>query len=182
MKAKSLLVALLVLFAAHGCALTKASVRIAKNETDKFNGTKVVETRAEQLCFKNTNLNTQFHTIYLCLRKVNDSYVMPVSIALPEIEKYVDNSGVTFLLKNGQTVVLNTSYTGLGAERDPLGGDSHYFSTVLHLSDSDVNLLSTFGVTDVRIRYLGGVCDMSVHENRQDLIIQMFKAIEQAQD
>ena len=55
---------------------------------------------------------------------------------------------------------MNSSYTGIGAERDPLGGDTHFFNTTLMLSDSDVDILSSHKITDVRIRYLGGTTDI----------------------
>ena len=105
---------------------------------------------------------------------------MPVNIGLYEIEKYVEGSGVTFLLENGEPVVLQSYYTGLGAEKDPLGGDTHFFSTSLMLSDSDVEALSSKRVTDVRIRYLGGHIDMKVAEKRQDMIMTMFHVINNA--
>lgn len=101
-----------------------------------------------------------------------------MNIGLAEVEKYVDGSGITFLLDNGESVVLNSSYTGIGAERDPLDGDTHFFNTTLMLSDSDVDILSSHRITDVRIRYLGGTTDMSVAEKRQDMLMTMFKVIE----
>lgn len=179
MKTKLLLIILPLLFSICGCAsFTKANIQIAKNETDKFNGNRIIETKTCQLCFHNTDLGTKHNTLYLCLRKVNNLYSIPVNIGLAEVEKYVDGSGITFLLDNGESVVLNSSYTGIGAERDPLGGDTHFFNTTLMLSDSDVDILSSHKITDVRIKYLGGTTDMSVAEKRQDMLMTMFKVIE----
>lgn len=181
MKTKPLFVISSLLLCVCGCAtLTKANVQIEKNETDKFSGNRIVETKTNQLCYGNSNLGTRYSTLFLCLRKVDNIYSMPVNIGLSEIEKYVAGSGITFLLDNGESVRLNSSYTGIGSERDPLGGDTHYFNTTLMLTDSDVEKLSSHKITDVRIRYLGGSTDMSVGEKRQDMLITMFKAIENA--
>lgn len=152
-------------------------IKINENKVDKFSGERIVSTKLEQLCFKNSNL-TAWHSIYLALRRVNDMYVLQANIFLPELEKFVDDSGVSFLTDQGKTVSLNTMYTRLGTP-DSLHKESYFFSTVFRLSQNDIELLHSNRITDIRIRYLGGSFDMEIPEKKRDLIIRMFNCIEE---
>lgn len=176
MKIKLLLLASM-LFLCFGASAQK--IKIAKDEVDKFSGNHITETKLEQLCFKNTNLGTEWHSIFLLLRKTNDIYTIPANIYLPDIEKYVEDSGITLLTSEGNTVVLSTLYTGVSAP-DKFYKNSCVFSTAFELSSEDVTLLSSERITDVRIRYLGGSFDIEVPDKKQDLIIRMFQAVDEA--
>ena len=161
--------------------LSAQKVKIAKDEVDKFSDTRITETKLEQLCFKNTNLGTAWHSIFLLIRKTNDIYSMPANIYLPDAEKYVEDSGITFLTSEGNKVVLNTLYTGVSAP-DSFYNKSFSFSTAFKLSEEDVKVLSSEKITDVRIRYLGGDFDMEIPDKKQDLVIRMFKAVDEARN
>ena len=99
-------------------------------------------------------------------------------IEFAELEKFVDDSGVSFLTDQGKTVSLNTMYTGLSTP-DSLHKESYIFSTVFRLSQNDIELLHSNRITDIRIRYLGGSFDMEIPEKKRDLIIRMFNCIEE---
>ena len=162
------------------CTLSAQKIKIAKDEVDKFSGNRITETKLEQLCFKNTTLGTKWHSIFLMLRKVNDGYTLPANIYLPDVEKYVEDSGLTFLTDSGKSVALNTLYTGISGP-DSFYKNSFVFETAFKLSPEDVEILSSEEITDVIIRYLGNHFDIEVSDKKQDLIIRMFQAIEAAQ-
>ena len=87
-----------VLFLMFACmiATTSFAQKIKKSEVDKFSKTKLVETSMESLYSVNFMASGFIYKFEFCIRKSGDSYVMPANILLKDIEKYDENSGVTF--------------------------------------------------------------------------------------
>ena len=100
---------------------------------------------------------------------------MPANILLRDIEKYDENSGVTFLLDNDDTVVLKTNYTGVGAEKF---GNGYFFNTTFDINDSDVQKLREHKITNVRISYLGGHYDRELKSKKQELVMKCIQLVD----
>lgn len=105
------------------------------------------------------------------IRKNGDSWTMPANIVLPHIEKYDENSGVSLLLDDGNTITLRTMYTGIGIKKM---GDGYQFETCFELSDDDIAQLKSHKVTDVHVRYMGGHYDRTLKDKKQVLIQKML--------
>jgi hypothetical protein len=88
------------------------------------------------------------------------------------VYKFTEDNGAYFLLDNGESTFLQTTYTGLT--------DKGEFSTVFNLSPENVALLRTNKVVAIRITYLGGSYDHDVDEKNQDKIIEMLKLVDSA--
>ncbi len=159
------------------CFLATASYaqKIKKSEVDKFTKTKLVETSVESLYSVNFMASGFIYKFDFCIRKSGDSYVMPANILLRDIEKYDENSGVTFLLDNDDTVVLKTNFTGVGAEKF---GNGYFFNTSFDLNDSDVQKLREHKITNVRVSYLGGHYDRELKSKKQELVMKCIQLVD----
>lgn len=162
--------------------LTMAAQKIAKDDVDKFTKQRVVETKQEELIKRNKWKN-QWQRILISIRNVNGTWTMPAFIELEEVEKYDEESSMTLLLDNGETIILESLYTGIGAEDCPIGiggvnSHVHGFSTVFNLSNSNIDMLKQHVVTDVRISPLGTNYDFVVGEKEQSLIMRSVSKIE----
>lgn len=162
--------------------LTMVAQKIGKNEVDKFTKQRVIETKQEELIKRNKWKN-QWQRILISFRNVNGEWVMPTFIELDEIEKYDDGSTITLLLDNGDAIILECLYTGIGAEDCTIGIGGinphvHGFSTVFNLSTDDVDLLKKHNVTDVRVSPLGKNYDFAVGEKEQSLLMRSISKID----
>ena len=110
-----------------------------------------------------------------CIRKSGSSYVMPANILLKEIEKYDENSGVTFLLDNDDTIELKTNFTGIGGEKF---GNGYFFETSFNISDTDVQKLREHKITNVRVSYLGGHYDRELKSKKQELVMKCIQLVD----
>lgn len=157
------------------CATSVSAQKIKKKEIDKFSKAEIIETSLESL-YKQNFMLTGFTNIFECsIRKTNGEYTMPANILTKEIEKYTEDSGVTFLLDNDDTVTLTTLYTGVSGEKF---GNGYWFNTVFPLSDEDVQKLKNNKVVSIRVSYLGGHYDHDVKDKKQSVISKMLKLVD----
>lgn len=155
---------ILVLFLLGVLPCSLFAQKIKKKEIDKFTKVETIETSIETLF----ELFFEEYEFKFCIHKVGGLYEMPANIRMPEIVKYTEGDGVTFLLDNEDTVVLKTNFSGIGAE--VLGGSKYWFRTSFFLTDKDVEKLKCHKVVSMRIRYLGGHYDRDISKRRQSLI------------
>ena len=145
--------------------------KIKVNEVDKFTKSEIIETSSEYL-FRVNYGSGWTHRFDFVLRRVNGAFVMAADIMLPEMVKYTEDDGITILLDNGQTLFLETLYTGISSVNTT--GTGYDFSTVFELSQEEVELLKNHKVTDIRIHYLGNSYDKEIKDKKQSLIINML--------
>jgi len=162
--------------------LTMSAQKIAKDEIDKFTKQRVIETKQEELIKRNKWKN-QWQRILISIRNVNGEWVMPAFIELEEIEKYDDESTMTLLLDNGESIILESLYTGIGAEDCPIGiggvnSHVHGFSTVFNLSETNLNMLRAHEITDIRVSPLGKNYDFVVGDKEKSLISRSIGKID----
>ena len=174
---KKLTLAMLLLF-----PMVTMAQRIEKNEIDKFTKQHVVETSQEELIKRNKWKN-RWERVLVALRNVNGEWVLPAFIELGEIEKYDENSTMSWLLDNGEVVILKSFYTGIGSEDCPIGigginHNVHGFTTVFNLSDADIEMLRKHTISDVRVSPLGKNYDFVVGKDDSDLIMRMIKVVD----
>lgn len=156
-------------------ALTINAQKIEFKEVDKFTKDKIVETSMEKLYTKNPMAMGYSNFFSCAIRKVDDDYSMPATILMDDIVKYDENSGVTFLLSNDETVTLRTNYTGIGGEKF---GQGYLFNTSFSLSKLDVNLLKHNNIVSVRISYMGGHFDYDIKSKKQGIVAKMFELVD----
>ena len=149
--------------------------KIKTKEIDKFTKSEIIETSSEYL-FRVNYGSGWTHRFDFILRRVNGSFVMATEILLPDMVKYTEGDGVTFLLDNGETLFLETLYTGISSSNSTNTGYS--FSTVFELSQEEVELLKNNKVTDIRVQYFGGAYDKEIKDKKQMLIIDMLRLFE----
>ncbi len=149
--------------------------KIKKIEVDKFTGAEIIETSAETLYSKTYMLNGYSHRFKFIIRRAEGNYAIAASIIMPDIVKYTENDGVTFLLNNGETISLKTRYTGLGVEQY---GAGYNFDTVFMVPLECVEKLKQHKITDVRVTYMGGKYDKEIEKKKQDLIQKMLNLFE----
>lgn len=148
--------------------------KIKKNEIDKFTKSRIIETSSEKLL--NVFGTFRPHVFNCRLRKVNNSFVLPTTIIFDkESVKITENDGVYFLLDNGESIFLPSSYIGL-TDR------ANSFDTVFNITDEQANLLKHHKIAAIRITYLGGYYDHDVQEKNQDKIMRMFEIISNAEN
>lgn len=145
--------------------------KLRVNTVDKFTKAVKQETSLETLYSVNFMASGFIDRFEFAIRKTDNSWTMPANILLQHIEKYDENSGVSLLLDNGNTVSLRTMYTGIGAKKL---GNGYQFETCFELSDDDVAQLKSHKVTDVRVRYMGGHYDRTLKDKKQVLIQKML--------
>ena len=158
--------------------------KIIKNENDKFTGQRIIETSQEALAKRNKWKN-QWQQVITSVRYTDGEWTMPVFFELEEIEKYDENSQVIFLLENGKRIILPSLYTGIGAEDCPIGlggvnSNVHGFSTILPLTNKDVELLRQYMITDVRVSPLGKNYDFVIGKKEGSVIMRMITLIDNA--
>lgn len=152
------------------------SQKVIKREIDKFSKVEVVETNSNRL-FTQNKRGTGFSYIFECsIRRVGDVYSMPASILTDDIEKYTEDSGVTFLFANGDILKLYTNYTGISDPKE--FGNGHWFNTSFSLTPEQVELLKNNKIEAIRISYLGGYYDHDIKDKNQDKIMKMIKLVE----
>jgi hypothetical protein len=149
--------------------------KIKKREIDKFTKSEIIETSGETLYSVYITGIGYGERFEFQIIKVNGEYAMPANIFRGEVVKYVEGDGVTFLLENGETVDLISSYTGVGGSRL---GKAYYFQTSFNIPAEAVEKLKNHKVTDVRIRYMGGSYDRELKPKKQQLIMKMLKLLE----
>ena len=156
--------------------------KIIKNETDKFTKQTIIETSLEKIADYNKwkSLFPDPSEVLVSIRNVNKEWVMPASIRLDEIQKFTENDGLTILLENDSTIILQTLYTGIGAEDVGFSNSKHGFDTVFELSQSDVENLRKYKIKAVRVRYLGGSKDFECNKSKGEKIQKMINLIDEA--
>lgn len=153
------------------CSVSPAQ-KLVVNKIDKFTKTMEQETNIQTLYSVNFMASGYMYRFAFTLKKTGDKWTMPASILLSDVEKYDEDSGVTFLLSNDETVTLKTLFTGIGLESFANG---HQFDTCFQLSEDDIDKLSKNDVISVRINYLGGHYDRDLKDNKRELIKKMIK-------
>ena len=157
------------------CITSASAQKIAKKEVDKFTKKEIIETSYEKL-YKQNLMMSGYTNIFECaIRKVDGAYVMPANILTRDVEKYTEESGVTFLLDNDETVELLTAYTGVSGESYANG---YMFNTLFRLSSDDVQKLKNNKVVAIRVSYLGGYYDHDVKGKNQEFISKMIKLVD----
>ena len=157
------------------CASSVSAQKIKKKEVDKFTKAEIVETSVESLYKQNFMMSGFTNIFECCIRKTNGFYVMPANILTKEVEKYTEDSGVTFLLDNDDTVTLTTAYTGISGDKF---GNGYWFNTAFNLSEDDVVKLKNNKVVSIRVSYLGGNYDHDVKGKKQEVIAKMLKLVD----
>lgn len=145
--------------------------KIKKNVIDKFTNIEEIETSWETLYTKKPMLGGYTHKFGFLIRRYNGVYVMVADILMKDIKMYTEDSGVTFLLENGETIFLKTNYTGIGSKSF---GKGYYFSTSFRMTNDDILKFKQNKITDVRIHFLGGYFDKEILETKKDLIQKML--------
>ncbi len=148
------------------------SQKIKKHEIDKFSKAEIIETSSENLFRTNYMASGYQYMFDFIIRRTNGVYTMPASILTRNIEKYTEDSGVIFLLSNGDKVVLQTSYIGISGKKYANG---YFFNTSFTLSNDDVQKLKNNAVTDIRITYMGGHYDKEIKDSNQMIISKCLK-------
>lgn len=155
---------------------TIGAQKVTLREIDKFTKCEIIETSVEKLYTKNP-MAMGYSNFFSCgIRKVDGDYSMPATILMDDIVKYDENSGVTFLLSNDETVTLRTNYTGIGGEKF---GQGYLFSTSFSLSQSDVDLLRHNDIISIRISYMGGHFDYDIKGKKQGVVAKMLKLVDE---
>lgn len=151
--------------------------KIIVNEIDKFTKEEVIQTSFKDL-YTRYLLGMQVSDSFSCsLKKSGDTYVMFAKIMTRGIVKYDEDSGIIFLLANGESVRLKTSYTGIASTRIASG---YLFETAFILTESDVEKLRSNNVVATRLIYMGEYFDRDLKSEKQKVIAKMFKLIEDA--
>lgn len=150
--------------------------KIQKNETDKFTGLHVIETKMETMFASSgwAKLIPDHYKVKIGVRKVDDEWVLPAKINFNNCEKITEGDGLVLLLDNNETVRLTTAYTGICKPE----GAWYSFSTVLHVNPEDWDKLRTRRVTDVRVLVMGHNYDFTIKGKNQDLLQRMIRKIE----
>lgn len=156
--------------------------KIAKHEVDKFTKQTIIETSSEKIADFNKwkSLIPDPSEVLVSIRNVDGEWRMPASIRLDEVQKYTEDDGITFLLENDSTMILTTSYTGIGAESVGLSNSRHAFNTVFKLTDKDVENLRKYKITAVRVNFLGGHKDFECNKSKAEKVMKMIKLIDDA--
>lgn len=166
----------LVLMFAMLSSISVFAQKISKKEVDKFTGVETWETSSETMYsgFFVSYLANQFK--FMIRRVGNDAYSMPANVMMQDIFKFTEDSNVTLLLENKETVKLETIYTGVAEAT--ANYKAYEFNTVFQMTESDVEKLKNHDVTDIRISYFGGHYDRALKENKRGLIKKMLKLFE----
>lgn len=149
--------------------------KIETNEIDKFTNAEIVKTKPIKLYTKNLGGTGLCNAFECSIRRVNDNFSMPSAILTRHIEKYTEDSGVSFLFESGETLFLKTDYTGISSPHK--FGNGHWFETCFSLSPEEVEILLNNKITAVRIYYLGGYYDHDIKDKNQDKIIKMIELV-----
>lgn len=156
--------------------------KIAKHEVDKFTKQVVIETSSEKIADYNKwkSLLPDPSEVFVSIRNVDGTWVMPASIRLDEVQKYTEEDGLTLLLENDATIILKTLYTGIGGESVGLSNNKHAFNTAFELTDDDVNNLRANKITAVRVNFLGGHKDFECNKSKGEKVMKMIKLVDDA--
>lgn len=159
-----------------GFTLNVSAQKIKKREVDKFTKIETITTSVESLYIKPDFLSSGTHKFQFNIRKLGGtSYTIFALITTPECEKYSDDSGVTFLLSNGDIVKLLTSYTGVSEVSYISSSPAIYtFETAFILSKEDVDKLKEFDITDVRLTTFDSYHDIELKNKKRSLIKRML--------
>jgi hypothetical protein len=144
--------------------------KITKNEVDKFTKATVIETSPVKMF--NQFAMIRPYMLKCFIRKYNDEYVMPATLMFDgmNVYKFTEDDGIYLLLENGESIFLQTTYTGLT--------DKGVFSTVYNLSSENLALLRANKVVAIRMTYMGGSYDHDVNEKNQGKIMELLKLVD----
>lgn len=171
---KKLLLVLIGIFTISMASAQKLKV----NEVDKFTKSVKKETSHETLYSSGIPMHISSRFAF-SIRKIGENYSMPAFIVLPDMEKYTEDSGVTFLLSNDETVTLYTDYTGIGSEgHNPNDSKGYGFSTCFQLSQEAIDKLKNNEIVSVRVNYMGGHYDRDLKKNKQDIVSKCLKLVD----
>ncbi len=150
--------------------------KISTKEVDKFTGVETWETSSETM-YSGYFVGYLTNQFKFRIRRVGDNtYSMPAKLMLQNIFKFTEDSNVTLLLENKETVKLETIY--MGVAKVTANYKAYEFNTVFQITESDVEKLKNYDVTDIRISYFGGHYDRELKKNKRGLIKNMFKLFE----
>jgi hypothetical protein len=171
------IILLLVLIAS---ATSVYSQRIKKDEFDKFNKVRVIETNYETM-YKKMNLaslNTK-NGINFALRKSGEKYILLADIKNENNIAFIEGNGMTLLLDNDSTIWLKNNYIGIS--KTPSIGNAVYassFTTTFSIDDKYVQPLKEHKIKAVRIEYSAGSFDGDIRNENQSNLQKMFQIIE----
>lgn len=156
--------------------------KISVDKIDKFSKSHIIETKSEVL-WKPKPFTKEHKIIEVTLRWVDGEWVLPTLISIDDVLKYEEGDGMTLLLDNGETIVLETIYTGISGPSytGHLQGAVDMlktFSTVFNISTDQIELLKQHNVTDVRISALGKYYDLELSDKNKNLLSRMITLIE----
>ena len=154
---------------------TVSAQKLVTNEIDKFTKKETKLTSEESLYSVNFMASGFVYKFDFRIQKVDKKYAILAHILMDDIVKYDEDSGVTFLLDNDETLFLRTAYTGVGGDAFAQG---YYFKTAFDLSDENVEKLKNHKITDVRVTYMDGYYDRELKSKKQGLIMKMLKLFE----
>jgi len=156
------------------------SQRITKDEFDKFNKVRVIETSFETM-YKKMNLvslNTK-NGINFALRKYGEEFILLADIKNEKNIAFVEGNGMTLLLDNDSTIWLKNNYIGV-SEKPSIGEGvyARYFMTTFDIDDKYAELLKEHKIKAVRIEYSAGSFDGDIRNENQSNLQKMFQVIE----
>ena len=154
-----------------GFALNVSAQKIKEKEIDKFTKLENITTSRETLYTRTIFLDGKYSFGFYIKKQGADTYTIFANITTPRCAKYDTGNGITLLLSNGETIKLETSYTGVSSV------DSNklwHFETAFVVSKELVNLLKEHDVTDVRLTTIDSYYDFELKDKKRSLLKKMF--------
>lgn len=153
--------------------------KIIKNDIDKFTKQRQIEVGQKDIV-RTHKFGGPNYTLFLGLRYTEGKWVIPAVIVTNSVEKYNEESGISLLLDNGETINLITNYTGISGPDNPDGLRGYYgFDTSFSLTDAELESLRLHPITDIRISSLDANYDFVIKKNKQNLIQKMISLIDE---
>lgn len=145
--------------------------KIKKHEIDKFTKEEYIQTSSAKLI--NVTGFMRPHKFECYVEKHGDVITLPSNMQFDKENVNIDaQSGVIFLLDNGETVQLYTEF---------IGEPNRYneFSTSFMLSPEQIEKLINHKIVSLRMNYVGGHYDSDVKDKNQTLVSNMLKLVTQ---
>lgn len=146
--------------------------KIEVNKLDKFTNKQEIRISSE-LLYRHVDVSGISAILDTRFISSDSNIGLICDIIFHNIVKYGDGDGISLLLDDGQPPMdLISSYTGIGSKNYEVMGfggikRGYSFSTLFILTNEQLQRLSEYNVTDVRVRYLGGTYDSEVSKKAQ---------------
>lgn len=154
-----------------GFALNVSAQKIKEREIDKFTKLENITTSWETLYTRTIFPSGKYSFGFYIKKQGESSYTIFAEITTPKCMKYDSGNGITLLLLNGETITLETAYTGVsGAVADNVWR----FKTSFVLSEEDVQKLKVSDVSDVRLTTIDTYYDFELKDKKRSLLKRML--------